>query len=64
MHMCRYDAQLNATLAAAPAIATVDEAKGAEGNVRLLYDSQEQYEALTGRLGMLREWKVTPAARR
>ena len=55
---CRYDAELNATLAAARQMATVDEAKDVIGDVLLLYDSQDHYENLTGRLGMLREWKV------
>ena len=55
---CRYEAELNATLAAAKPMATVDEAKDVIGDVLLMYDSQDHYESLTGRLGMLREWKV------
>lgn len=54
----RYDADLNASLAAAQAVTTVDEIKGMSGDVVLRYHSQEHYETLTGRLGMLREWKV------
>ena len=58
MPCCRYDAELNATLAAARQMATVDDAKDVIGDVLLMYDSQDHYENLTGRLGMLREWKV------
>lgn len=54
---CRYDADLNATLAAAP-VTSIEEAGKLEGDMVIQYDSQEHYEAITGRLGMLREWKV------
>jgi hypothetical protein len=33
----------------------LDDAKGA---VKVLYHSQKEYERITGRLRMLREWKV------
>ena len=46
--MRRYEAELNATLSAAPIVATVQAAKEASGDVRLLYDSQLQYEHITG----------------
>eukprot|EP00873_Tetraselmis_striata_P034777 jgi/Tetstr1/455041/TSEL_041897.t1 len=35
----------------------VEEAMRTTGDVKVVYDSQETYEAITGKLGMLREWK-------
>ena len=56
-HLHRYAAEFNVTLAAAPVAATVEAARNASGDVRLLYESQEGYELITARLRMLREWK-------
>ena len=39
-------------------VRTVDEARQVAGDAVVFYDSQEQYETLTERSGMLREWKV------
>ena len=39
------------------AVPDVAAAKVAQGSVRLVYDSQEQFEQITGQLKMLREWK-------
>lgn len=57
--ICRYDLELNASLSKAVKISTVDEAKDMSGDVNIQYSSQEHYETLTERLGILREWKVT-----
>lgn len=57
---CRYNQELNATLYKAVKVSTVDEAKNMEGDVNIQYKSQEHYETLTERLGILREWKVCP----
>lgn len=48
---CRYEAEWNATLSAAPVAKDVEVAKHATGDVRLLYDSQEHYELITGVMG-------------
>lgn len=56
--ICRYDLELNETLAKAAKASTIDEAKGMSGDVNIQYKSQEHYETLTERLGILREWKV------
>ena len=53
-----YDREWNQTLAAAKALtsyAAVDKARGA---IKILYNSQKQYEDITGDFKMLREWKV------
>ncbi len=44
-------------LAAAPLATSAEEAKAAEGNVRLQYDSQPHYEQLAAPFGMLLEWR-------
>jgi len=36
----------------------VVQVNDATGDVKVLYDSQRKYEQITGRLHMLREWKV------
>lgn len=36
----------------------MDEARQVDGDAVIFYSSQEQYERLTERSGMLREWKV------
>ena len=56
---CRYDQELNETLSKAAKALTIDEAKDMTGDVNILYKSQEHYETLTERLGILREWKVS-----
>lgn len=56
----RYDVDLNETLSRAARASTIDEAKSMSGDVNIQYKSQEHYETLTERLGILREWKVHP----
>jgi hypothetical protein len=56
--MCRYDKDLEAALKAAERVETVDEVRKVGGDAVIFYSSQEQYERLTERSGMLREWKV------
>ena len=58
VHICRYDKELAAALGAAKVVRTVDEARQVAGDAVVFYDSQEHYETLTERSGMLREWKV------
>ncbi|KAK9812907.1 hypothetical protein WJX72_005613 [[Myrmecia] bisecta] len=53
----RYAREFEATYAAAPLVASPEVAMSAKGDVRLFYDSQEHYEAITAVFGMLREWK-------
>lgn len=52
-----YETMFNATLAKARLVTSVDEAKRATGDVKLLYSDQKQYERITGLLRMLKEWK-------
>ena len=54
----RYDSELNDTLGKAARASTIDEARSMSGDVNIQYKSQEHYETLTERLGILREWKV------
>ena len=49
---------LQVQLEGAQKMTSIDEAVKLSGDVLMEYDSQEHYEVLTGRLGMLREWKV------
>lgn len=56
---CRYDEILQAALQSAKHVGSIDEAINLSGDVLVEYDSQEHYEALTGRLGLLREWRVS-----
>jgi hypothetical protein len=43
---------------AAKTVETVDEARQVAGDAVIFYSTQEHYERLTERSGMLREWKV------
>jgi hypothetical protein len=43
---------------AAKTVETVDEARQVAGDAVIFYSTQEHYERLTKRSGMLREWKV------
>uniref|UniRef100_A0A061QS26 Alpha-1,3-mannosyl-glycoprotein 2-beta-N-acetylglucosaminyltransferase n=2 Tax=Tetraselmis sp. GSL018 TaxID=582737 RepID=A0A061QS26_9CHLO len=52
----RYKEWWEELTANAPAM-DVEKAKAASGPVKVLYGSQEEYEGITGKLGMLREWK-------
>lgn len=49
---------MEAVLKAAKTVETVDEARLVGGDAVIFYSTQEQYERLTERSGMLREWKV------
>ena len=53
----RFDTELEATLEAAPVAETVAEAQGWVGDVRLLYHTQEHFEALAKALGIMKEWR-------
>mmetsp|Transcript_38036 Transcript_38036/g.107451 ORF Transcript_38036/g.107451 Transcript_38036/m.107451 type:complete len:572 (+) Transcript_38036:324-2039(+) len=44
-------------LTASAPVMDIDRAMDAVGRVKVLYFSQQQYEEITGKLGMLREWK-------
>uniref|UniRef100_A0A7S1SHF8 Alpha-1,3-mannosyl-glycoprotein 2-beta-N-acetylglucosaminyltransferase n=1 Tax=Tetraselmis chuii TaxID=63592 RepID=A0A7S1SHF8_9CHLO len=52
----KYEPEWDALLATARAM-SVEDAMKASGDVKVIYNSQESYEAITGKLGMLREWK-------
>jgi len=53
-----YDMEWNQTLSAAKAVTSYDAVDKARGAVKVLYNSQKQYEDITGDFKMLREWKV------
>jgi len=40
-----------------PVLFSAEDAKVANGNVRLRYDSQEHFQQLVSSFGMLQEWK-------
>lgn len=48
-HGCRYETDMNATLAAALKVSDANVARTSSGDVVLEYDSQEHYERITGR---------------
>lgn len=49
---------LQEVLQSAERAGSIDDAIALPGQVLVEYDSQEHYEVLTGRLGLLREWKA------
>ena len=53
-----YDREWNQTLAAAKPMTTYAAVDKARGAVKILYNSQKEYEDITGDFKMLREWKV------
>ena len=55
--LCRYDEDLKATLEASPVARTAWEAQGWEGDVRLQYHSQFEFEQLVSMFGMMKEWR-------
>ncbi len=55
--VCRYDEDLTATLEGAPVARTAWEAQGWQGDVRLQYHSQLEFEHLVSMFGMMKEWR-------
>jgi len=53
-----YDRDWNQTLSAAKPVTSYAAVDKAHGAVKILYNSQKQYEDITGDFKMLREWKV------
>ena len=54
---CRYDEELRASLEAAPIANSVSEAKAWQGEVRLQYKSQEEFERLAVAFAIMKEWR-------
>lgn len=54
---CRYDDELRASLEAAPIASSVAEAKAWQGEVRLQYKSQEEFEQLAVAFAIMKEWR-------
>eukprot|EP01026_Neomeris_dumetosa_P073550 TRINITY_DN7582_c0_g1_i3.p1 TRINITY_DN7582_c0_g1~~TRINITY_DN7582_c0_g1_i3.p1 ORF type:complete len:551 (+),score=89.84 TRINITY_DN7582_c0_g1_i3:831-2483(+) len=57
LHQDQYEQHFMALVTNAKQVKNADIAKTSTGDVRLEFNSQEQYEAHTLALGMLREWK-------
>ena len=53
-----YDRAWNATLAAAPLLPSIHDARTARGAARVQYDSEDEFHLIGHHLSMLQEWKV------